>query len=616
MTALLKPAIHPKCFKDESPIGYLVRLAKRNDYDSYRWLLNTDNFSRLNNLSKLFNELDKSEWSGFQYVDELVREVSQLLIPHLLNKLRYCPICLDEYSYWRAAWHMKVSVVCNKHKVWLVDRCPCCQREIRFGSANLNRCKCGGKLSEAKVESCPKEAVLMQCFLEDKPIYPEDSTPLLMRQEHGLSLIVRSQILLLFARLQPTTRIPKTGINTNLLKMESAKLVMKDTAEALFAGTPGFWGFMQRIHKWEYGGRKQGDDLFTQFYRQFYEYCPQICFDPYKDLLEDYLSKHWSKPLSRRNSLFSKDVIQNHAWVPLQQACREYDISKSTIRRAISDKLICAKVDKKEKKNWILVYRPDIESRIHRLKDTITALEAAVILGVTKAQFRQLRENGCFKYAIPLKEGYCTHWQFSRQEILRFLDEFITRSRVLDDEYLSMPDVLKHFGGQLDKPLVTVLDAIRNGELPAGRVKFGKGTGIRSLVIKRGDFLSWYEKSKLKSDRISVPMAAKRLGINQEFAYQLVKQKLLRSSLDDGRTKRWISEGNLEEFQARYVLLSKLSKAMGIGSRALMDYLASREIRPVDYYQEEKLRQKVYDRLELFNISMTGGVISRMEDWS
>lgn len=66
-----------------------------------------------------------------------------------------------------------------------------------------------------------------------------------------------------------------------------------------------------------------------------------------------------------------------------------------------------------------------------------------------------------------------------------------------------------------------------------------------------------------------------------------------------------ISEVNLEEFRARFVLVSKLPKAMGVGSRTLMDYLASRDIRPVDFYKEEKLRQKVYDRLELFNINLT-----------
>lgn len=106
---------------------------------------------------------------------------------------------------------------------------------------------------------------------------------------------------------------------------------------------------------------------------------------------------------------------------------------------------------------------------------------------------------------------------------------------------------------------------------------------------------------------ISIPVAAKLMQIQQQFAYQLVKVGLLETSSALGGTTRWLSQINIEQFQQKYILLSKLSKNTGLSSRTLMSYLASIGVFPVDQGWERALRQKVYIKEQLSDVQILIG---------
>src|SRR5690606_39968791 len=88
---------------------------------------------------------------------------------------------------------------------------------------------------------------------------------------------------------------------------------------------------------------------------------------------------------------------------------------------------------------------------------------------------------------------------------------------------------------------------------------------------------AWYEKKKFRSNVISIPVAAKIMKIQQEFAYQLVDAGLLELSSPSEGTTRWLTHTNIEQFQQKYMLLSKLAKEMKRSSRTLMSYFRSEE---------------------------------------
>lgn len=606
---ILLPPIHPSCYKDESPFGYLIRLAKLNKYESYRWLVNAGSFSQLNNFRKLFDEINSADWCGTGKALPIQKDVCHLPLNHLLSEFRYCPLCIKEFGYWKVTWHMKVIVACTVHNCWLVDRCPDCYGKIKSNAKELLQCTCGGDLGSANSEACPIEVIRMQRFIEGVDIDEINSYEGLINKSHNLALEVKSQIIIMLARHQSSGRTSKSGNSTKLIQLFSAIEVISSTAKAFFGAAEDFLNFIKKLDT----KNSQSQFLLIKFYREFYEYCPQVCFDKYKIILEKYINENWQKAVNKRNSLFREETLKNHAWIPLQQACREFNISKSKIMRAITNNLIRSKKDITEKRSWILVHKNDVATLPTYLTDKMTALEASALLRVTKLQLKELVNAGYFKNATPPKKGYCSHWQFSRMELRGFIDQFTSQACVLDEDFISLPNVLQKYGGQLDDPLIELLSAIRKRELIVKRSTSSMGIG--DLMIQRESLIDWYKNKRKISEKLTVPIVARMLCLQQEFTYQLTHFGFLETTAVSDKIEKWITQDQLERFQEDYVLLSKLSKATGLTSKHLMDYLSSREIFPVDEQQNYKLRQKLYLRHEINKVQLIKDSIGLKTEW-
>jgi hypothetical protein len=74
-----------------------------------------------------------------------------------------------------------------------------------------------------------------------------------------------------------------------------------------------------------------------------------------------------------------------------------------------------------------------------------------------------------------------------------------------------------------------------------------------------------------------------------------------------GDLTRWVTQAQIDNFLAKYVLLSKLGKKFSLNSRVLKSYLETREIYPIDYGKNFQLRQKVYEKKHLENIQILKG---------
>jgi hypothetical protein len=129
-----------------------------------------------------------------------------------------------------------------------------------------------------------------------------------------------------------------------------------------------------------------------------------------------------------------------------------------------------------------MVFKPDLVARVNRLRSLVTAKEAATILGLTKLQFSRLRETGCFDMMVqPGMHGNAT-WQFSRDEIFRYRDLFLTGLPEISGEYWTLSQLLQFFGGQIEDPLVTILKAIEEKELKVS-AKLNNTSGLPSNVV-------------------------------------------------------------------------------------------------------------------------------------
>jgi len=146
-------------------------------------------------------------------------------------------------------------------------------------------------------------------------------------------------------------------------------------------------------------------------------------------------------------------------------------------------------------------------------------------------------------------------------------------------------------------PFLKLAKAILSGKLTVRKSDPGI-LQIRALFIDMQEFMSWLNNLRPIPDYLSVTEAAKQLGVNEEFAYQLVNHGYLHHKINS-RNAKVIFAGHVRQFNQEYVILSKLSEESGISSARLVELLDSLNIFSVDHNDADKLRQKLYTRADI-----------------
>ncbi|HEX7908271.1 MAG TPA: TniQ family protein [Paraburkholderia sp.] len=168
----------PAPASDEDFRGYVIRLGTANGYTDDATL------ARFRNVVK--RELDAP--GGVQRFASSIgvdaRELSELIgRTHVTSEgtnrpgqfaracfyrdsyNAFCPACISETGVFKAVWNFRAVVVCEDHRLWLVDRCPACAKSITWDRCNVFTCKCGFDLRNAEFEQAPMDVSLLTKLL-------------------------------------------------------------------------------------------------------------------------------------------------------------------------------------------------------------------------------------------------------------------------------------------------------------------------------------------------------------------------------------------------------------------------------------------------------------------
>ncbi|WP_019156815.1 TniQ family protein, partial [Robertmurraya massiliosenegalensis] len=163
--------------ENESLTGFFYRTARENLMDNLSWIeYNFAKFSgyqiRGNSLNwgDLKVVLDVSSFLNINQEDAIKMTFPYLLDFHGLkvdydtkNKIKcpwflyqttkVCSLCVKEDPYHRMDWSFTYSTVCKKHKVFLIDKCPSCDRDINIKSVVNDKCVCEISISSSMIET-------------------------------------------------------------------------------------------------------------------------------------------------------------------------------------------------------------------------------------------------------------------------------------------------------------------------------------------------------------------------------------------------------------------------------------------------------------------------------
>lgn len=186
----------PAPSRDESPAGYLIRLAELNGLgpvDLMSLLGNDQGRSpgvgwNYRDLQRLLGAMQCLP-SDFGYRDPCSQERNQaslcghqLWVRHLDVKCpRICPQCVKDLGYTPSAWDLRSYVACHVHGTLMLKHCVKCKERITNRRKGLLTCSCGADLGGMRTSAAPPGLVGIAEILW-AVTYREPSVPLVARQ--------------------------------------------------------------------------------------------------------------------------------------------------------------------------------------------------------------------------------------------------------------------------------------------------------------------------------------------------------------------------------------------------------------------------------------------------
>ena len=495
---------------------------------------------------------------------------------------KFCPLCLDEASYWRAAWSLMLVTCCVRHNSWLLDRCGACGATVAVEAMGHFRCtNCGAPLlsSSANPSDVSRGALWVSRQLALRISEQSHSTGhvtahLALKDFHEVALRIgmRTNVV---DRKKPL-RLREAGT------LPVARPIAEGAGNALMAWPKGFFGLLdtirnQRAPTSNWGIRISMGPIYQDIYRHFDD--PK--FDFIRQAFVRYVHERWDAPLARRNRNLGPQIVDQHQWVSVSDAAAKVGVEAVLLRRMGKRQEVpsrelttasgrCARVV-----NLSAV----MESAV-RMKEAMTLEQAAVRLGIGEQRVRQLLDAGLLA-ALGGTPGAGERWwidSVSVEQCAKCGRQIFTQN----EHSVSIAHVAKYRISGGDQ-FVAMMLAVQSGQLsvwvpPRTSVQIGR------WLLSEQEVASWKSsQEKKRPAKLSVVAAALQLGIKQEVAYALVRAGILPAVAEKigCRTTRWVGTSALNQFQKRYILGSELALLSKTSPKQIVQRLGMYGVRPV-----------------------------------
>jgi len=508
----LRITARPK--RDESPAGYVLRLAELNGYESPWPVLCLSGLGKnFHNFQFVFGDqwdvglladvagVARSELSALKYgaapAENSVHryEVFGSPIPRYFirpKQPKVCPECLRESGYCRKAWELAPVTACPIHRRLLMDECPNCKRPVSWIRGEVSVCPCRYDWREttlAPVEDselsvvrrvyrlCNLDGVASPGKAEESPLDPLDL-------EHTLSA-------LFFVAAQHSGVIDTTG-KFSVKGRRNAELhdLITRSARVFDAWPKNFEVFLE-WRRAQPNNSKLRTGLhrdFGTFYHGLYFNLAARDFDFMRRAFEDYVAGRWTggyaATITRRKGV----VLKDRRYVTKTEARNRLRVEALYIDRLIEAGRLDAVVRERGKKRMYLIELDGLERLELEFRELLAAEEVAEMLRVSVTVIDDLVSYLCLiPHRGPTVDGL-PFWKFAKGTVNELLDRLgnltprepaPAASETVDFSTALRALSRRRYG------VASFLRAILDGRIiPCGK---GKGGGIKSMLFRKED---------------------------------------------------------------------------------------------------------------------------------
>ncbi|MGN3961778.1 TniQ family protein [Burkholderia gladioli] len=424
---------------DESATGYLLRLSEANGFSS---LLDLDLLASLEHgvdgvarVSSMLPGLSLQPLRGqVSYFRHLKTADQGGLNMKYWNgrRPRYCPECLVEKSYWRAAWDLTLMVACPIHRARLRDSCPGCHRSLSWKRSQISACNCGRSLADALSEGADNAAIIVSAYVSSA--LRDMTAPNESLHQPDVCLLVLPDLLSLLILLggYASGNGGKPTKIANLDDVSVATVVASAAGRALIDWPLGFHELLRKV------GRNGGPDescarltsRFGYFYTALYKRFGANQFNFLRREFDSFVRSEWVGQLAERNRRLSTETRRQHAWIPITSAAKLLGVKRGTVVTLIEQGALQGQTHTTDSgRTSGTVSRCSVEEFRNERAQWMTLTEVRTVLKISRKRAHALLHSGGLRpIGGPSVDGSAV-WKFSATEVMSMTTPtFVTTS--------------------------------------------------------------------------------------------------------------------------------------------------------------------------------------------
>lgn len=581
--------VRPRPIDGEATIGFLVRVARVNGYESSRqlraalktWGALTEGLGLSSTDMRVLVGPHQSYWGTNEFAHGLVAEDFN----HSL--MRWCPLCLRESAHLRGPWVLKLYCVCLPHAVHLCDCCPACGLVQRLERSDLERCVCGAQLAAAEVAAAPVALVSITNALEAS--FSGKAGLAGLPSMSAVEWLRLAKYLGQFSeQFQPT----RPGQIAHAHELDVATALMLGISHLLENWPTNFQAVLAAIHP-KVDASASIRRAFGSMYRVLYAELRADCFQFLRDEFERYLHQHWWGIVCKRNRSFTAGTVATHPRITLKQAAQDAGVAPSTVRRLVQADLIPGDQVVLPSGHTMQSIRQTDVALIGALTNhAVTMAQAAKQLALPERRVRELIASGIVTPLVSRVRDRAAAWLIPQQQVQALFIE----GRVSSDatSLISVKQLLQYWRFR-DGEFIALVHAITSGSLspasdPPGLVALGK------VLLSVRQVRDWLSTGRAAADSsMSVNEAAQQLALKQQVAYDLVRNGLLATTEDKLQGRR-VTREHLDAFQSTYISLAEFSRSFQRAPRWVLQHI---RVSPISGPSIDGSRQYFFRRSEV-----------------
>jgi hypothetical protein len=377
-----------------------------------------------------------------------------------------------------------------------------------------------------------------------------------------------------------------------LHRVEKALVLANATALLLEDWPKNFHALLHRARS-EHLDASHLAQAYGPMYRVLYRDLAAPSFDPLRQVFEQHLHDNWFGLLGRRNRWLRIDTISTHPRQSATSVAEKTKVGVAAIRHLAECETVSAYTVHHGSGRVARAFPEEVIQHIQHLKqDSVTLRDGASILRVARRRVRELLDAGLIRAWVDRRRANASTWWLSKSDVMMLatIGERIASARGDRPFCVSLRTVLKTWRFQQGE-FPALVRAMLAKELTVRRpLTLTAGLGCVELLPE--ELRGWLSNLRRGNQAwLSIDEAARRLGLKQQVAYELVARGLIVSSIQD-RGRR-IAPQAIDSFRCAYVSLSELAAEKSMAPRRMLALLKSR---PVCGPRVDGARQYFYRR--------------------